>query len=229
MSQSADCVPQYHWFDFVQMSGTEGRRWVEEYRRVQPLVKQVLNPLELLRAGELETGSERLARAGDALAAREFESPSLRALMERWYYGVLGFAHYARDEHDAADACMARALDALADAVRRSGFLLVMADDAFELVLHRARIARNRRRWAEMWQHLDTGDALRHGRRPYGEFGDGSPVWVSTLVEHLDNLPVPPEAQPVLRRLQDADERRATTESSIRAVVRLSGFAIPHP
>ena len=229
MTQSADCIPQYHWFDFVQMSGTEGRRWVAGYARVQPLVKQILAPLELLRAGELETGSERLARAGQALAGREFEDPSLRALLDRWYYGVLAFAHYARDEHDAADACIVRALDALVEAVRLRGCLLVMVDDAFELVLHRARIARNRRRWAEMWQHLDTADALRGGRRPYGEFGDGSPVWVSTLVDHLDNLPVPPEAQPVLRRLQDPDERRRATENSIRTVVRLAGFIIPHP
>lgn len=229
MSQSADCTPRYHWFDFVQMSGAEGRRFIAEYRRVQPLVKQILSPLELLRGGELETGCERLARAGDALAACELEDPSLHALLRRWYLGVLGYAHYAREEFDAADACMARALDALADAVRLRDFMLVMADDAFELVLHRARIARNRRRWAEMWQHLDTGDALRHGRQPYGELGDGSPVWVSTLVDFLDALPVPPEAQPVLARLQDAAQRTHNTESSIRAIVRLPGFAIPHP
>jgi hypothetical protein len=229
MSQSADCTPRYHWFDFVQMSGIEGRRFIAEYRRVQPLVKQILSPLELLRGGELETGSERLARAGEALARSEVEDPSLHALLHRWYQGVLGFAHYARDEHDAADACMARALDVLADAVRLRDFMLVMADDAFELVLHRARIARNRRRWAEMWAHLDHAGALRDGRRPYCMRGDGSPVWVSTLVDFLDALPVPPEAQPVLARLQDADERRRNTEGSIRAVVRLSGFAFPHP
>ncbi len=229
MSQSTPCPPRYRWFDMVQMSGAEGRRWVAEYARVQPLVNQLLAPLDLLRKGNLQTGEEMLERAADALEATRVEHASLAALLDRWYLGVAGYAHYVREEYDQADACMRRAMERLADAVAEHPFLVPMADDAFELVLHRARIARNRRRWDEMWEHLDTGAALREDRRPYAVRPDGEAVTLSTLREWFGALPVPPEAQPLVPHLQNADELRRNTQGSLRGILRLSGFAIQHP
>jgi hypothetical protein len=229
MSQSPPCPPRYRWFDMVQMTGTEGRLWVREYARVLPLVTQVLAPLPLLRGGDLERGGEMVERAGEALAATRVEHASLAALLDRWYLGVAGYAHYAREEYDPADDCMRRAVERLGDALAEHAFLMPMADDAFELILHRARIARNRRRWAEMWGYLDDAAALREERRPYGTLACGTPVMMSTVVAWFGALPVPPEAQPVAPHLQDPAERHRNTESMVRGILRLSGFAIPHP
>jgi hypothetical protein len=229
MSQSTPCPPRYRWFDMVKLSGAEGRRWVADYARVQPLVNQLLAPLELLRKGDLRTGGEMLETAAEALHATAVEHASLGALLDRWYLGVAGYAHYAREEHDQADACMRLAMERLGHAVAEHPFLMTMADDAFELVLHRARIARNRRRWSEMWEHLETGAALREDRRPYAVRPDGQPVMLSTLREWFAALPVPAEAQPLVPHLQDPAELRRNTQGSLRGILRLSGFAIQHP
>ncbi|HEU4558188.1 MAG TPA: hypothetical protein VFS20_10075 [Longimicrobium sp.] len=229
MSQSTPCPSRYRWFDMVRMSGAEGRRWVAEYARVQPLVTQVLAPLEVLRKGDLATGGEMLERASEALQGTCFEHASLRAMVERWYLGVEGYAHYTRNEYDQADACMRGAVERLGDALAEHAFLMPMADDAFMLVLQRARIARNRRRWAEMWEHLDTCAALRDDRRPYAALAGGTPLMLSIMVDWFGALPAPAHAQPLVPHLQDAYERRLNTEFTLREVVRLSGFAIPHP
>lgn len=229
MSHAAECPPRYRWFDLVQMTGTEGRRWVAEYARVHPVVTQVLEPLEPLRKGDLRAGGELLRRAEELMESTHVEHESLRALMDRWYLGVAGYAHYAHEEYDAADACMRRAAERLRDALAAEAFLAAMADDVFELTLHRARIARNRMRWAEMWEHLETGAALREGRLAYGITPGGAPVMVGSLVDWFGALPVPLEAQPLVPHLQDPAERRRNTEGSLRAIVRLSGFVIPQP
>jgi len=229
MSHTAPCPPRYRWFDLVKMTGADGRRWVAEYARVLPLVNQLLAPLEVLRRGDLQGGGEMVERAAEALATTRVEHASLAALLDRWYLGVAGYGHYAREEYDQADDCMRRAVERLGDALAQHGFLVPMADDAFELILHRARIARNRRRWSEMWAHLDHAAALREERRPYATLPCGTPLVTSTLAGWFDALPVPAEAQPLAPHLQDPAERRRNTQGSLRGILRLSGFAIPYP
>ncbi|HEX2093809.1 MAG TPA: hypothetical protein VHG28_15510 [Longimicrobiaceae bacterium] len=229
MSKTAAPDKQYHWFDYVRLSGTDGACWLEEYRRWQPVVSQILQPLEFLRRGEVAAGCEMLDRAGDALSSVEIKDLSLRLVMDRWYYGVLGYSYYCRELYDEADRAMVQAQEALATALREHDFLLVMADDAFELNLHRARIARNRQRWGEMWEHCGTALAMREGTLPYYPSRDGSSVWISTIVEFFDSLPVPKQSQPLVPHLQDLDERKRNTERSIRGIVRFRGLVIEYP
>lgn len=150
----------------------------------------------------------------------------MRAMLERGYLGVLGYRHYARGEHEEADRAMVRAWEVFAAALERCPFLVVLADDAFDLRLHRARVARGRRRWDEMRAHAEAAVAMREGRLPYHVFPDGTAVTVGTLAAFLDALPVPASAQPLRPHLQDEALRRENTERSIRAVYRLPGWVI---
>jgi hypothetical protein len=229
MSQTVAPGKQYRWFDYVRLSGTSAACWLDEYRRCQPVVKQILHPLEVLRRGDVDTGCRMIEQAGDALASLAVADPSLRLVMDRWYYGVLGYAHYCRELYDEADLAMAQAQEALAAALEERNFLLVMADDAFELILHRARIARNRQRWDEMWEHSERALAIREGRQPYFVLRDGTSIWISTIARFFDSLPVPERSQPLVPHVQDVETRRRNTEQSIRGIVRFRGFVIEYP
>jgi hypothetical protein len=222
-------VSSYVWFDLVSLSGGEGVRWCEEYRRYEPVTTQIMESVPMLRRGELAEGGRLLDRAWDALGSLEVPERSVRSVVERWYYGALGMYHYRRADFDEADRVMVRAHDLMAEAIGRRSFLLALADEAVELRLHRARIARNRQRWAEMWEHIEAARAMREGGAPYYVLDDGTPVWLSDVTSFLDSLPVPEEARPIKPHLQDAVQRRQDTERFVRDVLRIPGSVIHAP
>lgn len=219
----------YPWYRLVQMSGDEGTRWLRDYGRANPQVDRIMAAVPLLRRGDQAGGEALLARAWEGMGGLEWEDPSARAVAERWYYGALGYALYCRRAYDEADEVMVRACDAMAHALRDRPFLLAIADEVVELVLHRARIARNRHRWDEMKAHVDTATAMREGTRPYYALDGGRTVWLADVQAFLDALPVPEDDRPVLPHLQRDAERRQDTDRCVRDVLRLPGFVIQHP
>lgn len=219
----------YPWYRLVQMYGDEGTQWVREYVQVNPHTDRIMAAVPVLRRGGLCEGEAMLAESWAGLNAIPWEDPSVEAVAHRWYYGALGYAHYCRADYEEADRVMALACDAMAQAVGRHRFLLVVVDEVVELVLHRARVARNRHRWAEMDAHVQAARGMRDGTVPYAVLDDGRKVWLSDVHAFLDELPLPDDARPVRPHLQRETDRRQDTDRCVRDVLRLPGVIIQHP
>lgn len=219
----------YAWYDLVRLTGGEGARWVDEYSRLNPQMAQIMAAVGVLRRGELDTGEAMLAEAWGGVCAAEVADLSILDVAERWYLGALGYAHYCRGQLDHADRLMARGGEALARAIHHRPFLLGIADEAVELVMHRARIARNGRRWGEMHAHIDRAWGMRRGTVPFVVMPDGTAVCLFAVQRWLEDLPLPADAQPVRPHLQQDDSARQSTERFVRDVLRLPGFVIQHP
>jgi hypothetical protein len=217
------------WFDLVSLSGDEGRRWREQYGRFDSVAKGIMGSVPLLRRGEIDTGARMLKDAREQLSAMDVGDESILSVMERWYLGALGMYHYRLAEFDEADRVMARAHEHMVDAVTRRGFLVVLADEAVELRLHRARISRNRQRWAEMWDHISAARAMRAGGEPFYVLRDGRSVWLSDVREFLEALPAAPEQRPVKPNLQDPTQCRQDIDRWIRDVLRIPDSVIHAP
>lgn len=226
---SASGPPRYRWVDLVALTGDTASPWMEEYGRHEMVARNSVASLAPLRRGDLQTGWRMLEEAREELDAMEVADPSVRCVLERWYYGALGYYHYSRRSYDEADQAMVRAYELMGQAFDLHNFLLGLADDAFELRVHQVRVARSRCRWREMEAHVEAAVGMREGRVPYYTLRDGRTIWVSTIVDFLRSLPINDRVRPVVAHLLDDQERQRHTERSIREVYRLQGFVIQHP
>lgn len=220
---------RYTWEEIVRLSGAEGSRWVDDFGRCAAVTKPLERAVTCLRLrGALAEADAALATAREGIAALEGADGALCAVLQRQYCGALGYYHYWRGEFDEADHVMQQGYGVMVDAIRQRRFLLAMADEAVDLRLHRARIARNRHRWAEMRMHLDAAWAMREGELPYYVLPDGTSIGIVHVTEFLDSLPVPEAMRPLVPRLQDAEHRRRDTDRHIREIVRLPGLVIQY-
>jgi hypothetical protein len=219
----------YAWYDLVRLTGGEGARWVSEYGHLNDELAQIMTAVPLMRRGKLAEGRAILVGVKEGIRAAEVADPSILDVAERWYRGALGYYHYCSGDLDEADREMAAACDAIVRAIARRPFLLGIADEAVELVVHRARIARNRCRWSEMHAHIDAALGMREGTVPYFVLPDGACVDLAAVRRWLDELPVPAGAQPVRAELQDPEQSRRSVDRFVRDVLRLPGFVIQHP
>jgi hypothetical protein len=231
MAQRASAIPDAGaWLALVHRSGAEGRRWAREYRRWQPVAAMNADCLALLHARRWEEGEALLRRFRAAVDGAEGAAgPATRALLERWYQAVFGYYLYCREEYDAAERAMVLASESIAAAVGHLPALLPLVPGCHEFRLHRARIARNRRRWAAMWDHVEAVRAMFEGRTPFCLLADGRPVGLAEVRAHYAALgPLDgPEARIAASFLDDRT-RLGDLDRFVREMTRLPGFVIPY-
>ena len=230
MTHTASDPDRHSWLHFATRSGEEGRRWAEEYRRDRSVEELSEQSLLLLRRRRYEEGNELLARAAESLEAVQGPERSVRSVMERWYYGVLGYSLYCLDEFDRAEQVMMQAHEAVTAAVGEHRVLLPLANHCHEFRLHRARIARNRCRWEEMRSHVEEVRGMLEGRLPFCVLQDGSPVWISTIRAFHTSLPglTEEERGSLSGLLEDAVLLRHF-EQFVHGMYRVPGVVIPYP
>lgn len=225
----------YDWTHFVAASGHAGSRWVEDYRRPEnwKLVRLTDQALLKLRGRNIEQGGELLEQAGRQLARiRRVRRAAAGVIpvLERWYYGVLAFQYYRQDRFDHAAQTMDRALEAVIAAVDAERFLVPLAHTCQEFHLHQARIARNRRRWADMHRRIETVRGMIENRLPLCVLGDGQPIFYTTLSEFYDSLgPLTEEEWSSVDGVVDIDLRRTFFHRFVRELYLLPGFVIQYP
>lgn len=219
----------YDWLHFAAISGEEGRAWAELYRGYEPLEAASIEALALLRGGRLDEGRAALGRLRGEMDAADDAPVSIRSVLDRWYFGVLGFLHYRLDEFAAAEAAMIAAHEAVSAAVGHCRFLLLLANHCHEFSLHRARIARNRRRWWEMAEHLERARGMMAERLPLCHLADGSAVFFSTLGAFYGRLPLTDGERAWLADLLDVEQRLRRFDRFAHRLQVQPGFAIPYP
>lgn len=221
--------PFLHW---VIVSGDEGRRWAEAYlsSEVRGAAQLSVGAVDVVRAGRHHEGLQMLRQARLELDALRGTTPaSVYSVLERWYYGALGFYFYAIEQFDEADDAMVRAHAAVARAIKHQHYLLPLVIDCSEFHTHRARIARNRRDWAAMHEHCHAALEMRVGERPFCVLGDGREVWLRDVQAFFRSIPsITLEDWGKLAYIVDDAWNRANIERGIRRLYRLPGFVIQY-
>jgi hypothetical protein len=222
----------FDWPHFAARSGEEGRRWIEEYRRpeFQRIAGAAHQALFLLRGRQLDAGRARLAEAEAGLRSLQGATASILRVIERFYFGVLAFQQYCDEDFGGAAASLHRAHEAVAAAIGDRRFLLPLANHCHELRLHHARVARNRRRWPEMWSHIAAARAMMEDQLPLCVLADGTAVHFSTLGAFYGTLPeLNVEELEFLAGQLDARLRLQLFERFVGRLCAIPGFVIPYP
>jgi len=196
-----------------------------EYRRYRGIVRAIADSLLMNRKGDLAAGTALLERAADDVEQAGIDDPTIRAVLDRWYYGALGFSQYRRGLYAQADATMAVGQEVVMGALGH-WFLVFLADETVDFYMHRARVARCRERWAQMREFMGIARAMREGTRPYHVLDDGTSIGVAEVRAFFDSLEVPEGAKLIAPHLQDAATGWRDWELTAREIVRVPGFVI---
>jgi hypothetical protein len=225
-----DAEARLDWLHFIRKTGDDGRRWAEAYAQHRNVAHLCDEALTLLRRRRTAEGRALLEAAGRARAALADAAPSIRSVMDRWYYGVLGYYLYTVDAYDQADQVMRQAADAVADAVGREPFLLPLAYHCHEFYLHRARIARNRMRWVEMREYVDEVRGMMESRVPLCSLADGTAVTVGDVQGFYRAFePLTDEERAGCRTLVEDGALMAGFDRFVRTMYRVPWAVIPYP
>jgi hypothetical protein len=220
----------YDWLHFARRSGEKGQAWVEEYRRYAPTVALSDRALEQLRWRRFEEGQAILHEFAHALETLNGTPDSMRRVLDRWYHGVSAYYFYCIEDFDHARQSMLLAHEAVVEAISEADFLLLLAVHCQEFCLHQARIARNRRQWLEMHDHVKRARAMMLDQVPLCERRDGRPVFFSTLGQFFRSIEsLSSDERQSIRGLVEEDERILLFDRFVRRLYSLPGFAIDYP
>lgn len=211
------------WLHFAARSGREGREWAEGYRHHAGKLELGHRALTNMRRGDLERGRTLLQEFVGQVEEVSGESASVRAVLDRYRHGIEGYYFYCRGEFDAAERAMRLAHDAVARALGRANWLLVLAVHCQEFCMHRARIARNRQRWPEMQGCISQARAMMSDRLPLCETEGGGKIWWSALRPFFNTLaPLTDEEARAADPLLNPPERERLFDQFVRGMLRSS-------
>jgi hypothetical protein len=226
--QSAE--PRYDWLHFASRSGDAGRAWAQDYRRHADLVETSNDALDLMRRNELESGYARLRDYAAGIEALDSPSRSMRALLDRWYHGVAGYYFYCRGDFEYAERSMCAAHEAVVDAISEASFLVLVSVHCKEFRLHHARIARNRRHWPEMNEHVQHAWAMSADQEPLCTTRKGQPIFFTTIAAFLYSLkPLTTDEQDAIQPLVDGARRAVLLDRFVRELERHPDVVIRYP
>lgn len=216
---------QFEWFDVVRLCGPEGEEWMDRYQTFRSIPKAIAGALDENRRGDVKKGTALLEQAWDELNGADIGDPTIRAVLERWYYGALGYSQYRRERYEEAEATMCTGQQVVMGALPR-WFLVFLADETVDFHMHRARIARNQQRWGAMRDHLAMARAMRAGTVPYHVTDDGRAVGVDDVRAFFSALPVPPGVSLIAPHLQDPDFGTRDLDLIEREILRIPNTVI---
>jgi tetratricopeptide (TPR) repeat protein len=222
------------WTYFITLGSEAGRHWIEEYRQAggMELTGWTEEALELLRRRRLAEGLTLLDRAGRFAASLE-ASPAAGAathLMRRWHQAALAYYHYCVEDFAQAIESLEQADGAIRQAIEAEPWLAPLATHCHEFRLQHARIARGRRRWPEMWGHLETARAMLEQRQPLCVLSDGTAVDYAALARFYGPLSgYQGDDRKSLIAILEMKYRLRYFERHLHHVYTPAGFIIPYP
>jgi hypothetical protein len=222
------------WLYFAAVSGERGRIWEQEFRRPDSfaVVDLAVRTLPLLHRRQLDEGRRLLAETETALESlrARHAGTSILFVLESLYYPLLALYNYRAGELAPAGQNLDRGTAALARAIELEPFLIPLAYRCAEFELHHARIARDRRRWAEMRRHLDRALAMIRGDLPFCALQGGAEVSLAEVQAFFRRLPaIDPRMADFARQLTDDATRHRLFDLFILGIYALPGFVIAYP
>ncbi len=211
------------WLYYAERSGSEGREWAEQYRRHSAIAKLGERALRSMRENHLEEGEQLLREFIDGVEGVRGEPASVRAVLDRYRHGIEAYYFYCRKEFGLAEQSMRSAHDAVARALNKANWLLLLATHCQEFCLHQARIARNQHQWPRMQVCIAQARAMMSDRIPLCETEDGKKIWWSSLPVFFDALAPLTEAEArFANTLINPQERERLFDQFVRGMLRSS-------
>jgi hypothetical protein len=220
-----------NWFSFVLRHNEEARCWVLEYRESESweLMMATFQALKLLRGRNAIDAFAVLNEVSEGLALLRDARPSIRHVVERYYYPVTAYGYYVLREFDAAEQCLDRAAVAVAAAISHDRFLVPLADICLDFSYQKARVARSRQNWRAMKQHLDHVKSMLDGHAPLCELPGGIGIVIGNLQDYYATIPLNEEERLSLAELLDSDVRLRMFQRTCSGICILPEFVIPYP
>jgi hypothetical protein len=217
-------------FHFVSRSCSQGLEWVRDcpWTDYGELAQRIDQSMVSLRGRQLSAGFTLLEQVDGRLALLRGISAVLCRMLERSYHGTVAYYHYCVDNFDAAEDALLRAQDAVVASIDLQPLLVPFAAHCTDLRLQRARIARNRERWYEMRQHVETARAMMEDQTPFCVLMDGTPIKLSTIKRFYQNISLSDEERGALSYILDDEVRLERFEYSAERIYALPGIAIPY-
>jgi hypothetical protein len=233
-SGSRPARKRFDWAYLVAAGGERGRAWLEEFRLAGgfDLAAAASDALDLLRRRRLDEGRQRLADIDRRLAELETEgcAAAIVHVVRRWYFAALAYEPYVAEDFDGAEHTMRRAHAAVVAALEAERALLPLASHCHEFRIQRARIARGRRRWREMWGHIEAVREMLAGRAPLCTLAGGEEIDYAALAAHYQPLAAHDDEEgTVIGALLDPRLRLRGFERNLHWVYAPAGFLIPYP
>jgi len=218
------------WLRFVAGSSEAGREWAAAYivPRYGAIKEMADESLDLLRRYRLEDGRRKLAEIRRAVEALRGSPDSIFCVLEVWYHSALAYQHYLSEEFELAERNLAAAHDAARKAMELCDFLLPLAYVCSELAFQKIRIARNRRRWAEMAAQIDAVRRMLEDRDPLCTLSGGRAVYTSSLAEFCHRACTTAEQEAMVGRMFSTGRQLEGFELFVHRVYVLPGFVIPY-
>lgn len=210
-------------------TGSDGRRWVEEYSTFRELEFLKDDCLAALRKGRIDEGREILERIDRDLQCIDRPRCSIAAVLKRWYCAAAAYYFYLIEDYEAAEAHLEAGLAAIVEALEVSRFLLPLAHHCSELHFQRARIDRNRRCWRGVRQHIEHVRSILEDSCPYCTLPSGISISVTDLKQFYRNLELTREEETALSSFLDDRERLGIFDRKVREIFSLKNIVIPYP
>lgn len=218
MASSSDIyTTRCDWLHFAGRTGSPGRLWAERYRYHYPTLDIGKRALELIRHGQIQAGSEALAKFVERVDAVNNEQPSIRAVLDRYVHGVQAYYFYCLEDFDGARDTMWLAHKDVARALSTADWLRLLAVHCQEFRLHLARIARNQQRIPDMQRYIAEARAMMCDRLPLCETDDGRQILWSGFGSFFDTIrPLTSDEAHEVNALLDSHERESLFNQFVR-------------
>jgi hypothetical protein len=210
------------WLYFARRTGPEGCKWAKEYgchnatMQLGDLALQQLRKKNSTAEGTLQE----FIRCVEAVPP---EPASVRAVLDRFRYGIEGYYFYCRGDFAKAKDALCLAHSAIERALSRGDWLVLLAIHCHEFCLHQARIARNQRQWKEMHEYIARARAMMCDNLPLCELEDGKKIWWSSFQQFFDTLaPLSPEESAVIKSFLDQQHRDRLFHRFVQNMLRVS-------
>lgn len=219
----------YPGLEFIAASGDEGREWTEEYTdpKRSDLYDSTIWSLKLMGKGRFTEAGELLEDIDERLTDLEKDtSPSVVSVLRCWYFGALAYYQYRFEEYDRAERTLIDGHESVVAAVEMKPVVLPMVYRCCDTWLHRARIAREQRRWRLMRSHVDMLREIYSGHEPYCTLSTGEQIYFSDLRNYVSKLDLEDDVQEYASTLFDSEQRRLLADYYTQAIYALNWIPI---
>ena len=208
------------WLHGAVCGGGQAIGWIEQYQSYSDAMEIGFAALRLMREKELTKAESLLSTFLEETAATPGERPEMRAMINRYRYGIESYYCYCRKNYEGASLLLGRAEEAVCQAVNQTKDLMVLAIDCQEFCLHRARIARNQARWPEMYALITQARDMMDSKIPLCSFEGGKQLFWSDLEDCLNAFENPDaSARKVIDALTNRTQRQKAFDGYVRGML----------
>ena len=218
-----------NWLHFVSRSSECAADWIKSFRaRVGDHKDLGFRAVAQFQQHQFKKGLV-LLNDYKAIIRDEPNRDVFDHVMSRWYYAALAYYYHCTDSYDDALNCLDLAQHALEVSIEERPFLKILAASCEEFCLHKARVARNRRRWREMEKHIGFAREMVAGDRALCRLPSGREITFHDLEKFYLSIPnLSDEERNSLPFVNDAVYRLAKLEEFVGNLYVIPGFVIVH-